>query len=50
MNLKDYAREILEGESLNSKLLVIPKLENIFEGQNKKEYTKLLMTVLKENS
>ncbi|MEC8624105.1 MAG: DUF455 family protein [Bdellovibrionota bacterium] len=39
MNLKDYAREILEGESLNSKLLVIPKLENIFEGQNKKEYT-----------
>ena len=40
MNLKDYAREILEGESLNSKLLDIPKLDNFFENKdkNKKVY------------
>ena len=37
MNLKDYAREILEGESLNSKLLDIPKLDNFFENKDKKE-------------
>ena len=39
MNLKDYAREILEGESLNSKLLAIPKLENISEAKNTTKYT-----------
>jgi len=39
MNVKDYAREILEGESLNSKLLVIPKLDDGFQKDNIKVYS-----------
>ena len=38
MNIKDYAREILEGESLNSKLLAIPRSDDIFHGKSRKIY------------
>ena len=49
MNLKDYAREILEGESLNSKLLAIPKLENISEAKKQQNILVLLSLGGQEN-
>ena len=38
MNLKDYAREILEGGSLNSKLLTIPRFDNDFQREKNRVY------------
>ena len=34
MNVKEYAREILEGTSLSSKLLIVPKCDDIFQKKN----------------